>query len=445
MSRDFPNACTERIDLGGGRTQYEIGVKSVAHPVDGTLRANDRGLTLRDGMLRATGSVEVALPATLHPARAVMSVASGGAGLSLLPVGAKPVKGKPVYDANGNWIGQRFNDAWPGADLEYVYGGHYVKPNVYLGKGHPSKFRLQLAGKSGLLVPSRDSKGAASRLTIVDSKGKPKLLTRDCYLYDPRDPMGTHIPVKMLLVSEGGQEYIDLVLPPGDLSGLVLDPTWSSQPGAAEGEDTLITLSVIGISTKNYGISTYLLVGKEFDNNNLSRTLIQFDLTSISASASVTSASLSLYCYGDGSTNARTFRVYRLKRAWVEGTRNDAEDNPPTGATWNRYDTVSNWGTVGGFGADDCEQTDIGSRDFTATETTNAFKVFSLTPITIAALDLGNGWMIKADTENADAYGFRSSDGLTASQRPYATVTTVEQASNFAGRGRVPILSRGRW
>ena len=155
------------------------------------------------------------------------------------------------------------------------------------------------------------------------------------------------------------------------------------------------------------------------------RALIRFDLSSLPADALISSATLSLYAVLDASDNARTCRVYRQLRAWTEA-----------GATHNTYNGVDNWQTAGGFGAADCEQTDIGSRAFTATETLNEFKDFSLTPITKAALDNGSGWLVKMDTETDDNYSVASSDNATAAARPKLVIVYSLPSDRFAtGQG----------
>lgn len=181
--------------------------------------------------------------------------------------------------------------------------------------------------------------------------------------------------------------------------------TLTIQPDAAAGLDNLIHKHY---PNDNYGALPVLNIGENDTRvDYVLRTLIKFDLSDLPADAIISSATLSLWCFEDLSSNARTFRVYRQKRAWIE-----------LESTWNKYDTDHNWQTAGGFGADDCEQTDIGSRYFTSTETLGEFKDFDLTPTTKAGLDLGNGWLIKVDTELNDQYRFDSSGGATAAQRP---------------------------
>jgi hypothetical protein len=153
-----------------------------------------------------------------------------------------------------------------------------------------------------------------------------------------------------------------------------------------------------------------MFIGEYSSGSSVTRTLIKFDLSSLPANAVISSAVLSLYCTGDNSATARTFYVYRLKRNWTYN-----------GATWNNYDVTHAWSSAGGFHIDDCEQTDIGSRAFSATETLNQYKDFNLTPTSKSALDLGNGWLIKGDTEDNDQYQFNASDA--ASNKPKLVIT----------------------
>lgn len=164
--------------------------------------------------------------------------------------------------------------------------------------------------------------------------------------------------------------------------------------------------------TTNYNSYSYIYSG---EGNNLAdhyqRSLVKFDLSSIPSNASVNSAVLSLYCEADLADNARTHRVFRTKRAWVEAQ-----------ATWNIFSTGNSWQTAGGFGYNDCEQTDIGSRDFTATETLNEYKDFTLTVSAVQAMISGsftnNGFFIKADTELNDSYRFSSREVAGTDQDP---------------------------
>ena len=69
------------------------------------------------------------------------------------------------------------------------------------------------------------------------------------------------------------------------------------------------------------------------------RSLIKFDLSSIPANATITSATLSLWTTGDLSDNDRTIRVYRLKTAFDESS-----------ATWNESASGVSWQSAGASG-----------------------------------------------------------------------------------------------
>jgi hypothetical protein len=179
------------------------------------------------------------------------------------------------------------------------------------------------------------------------------------------------------------------------------------QPDGTAGLDTVLYQPT---PNTNYGNLTGSSIGDQ--GGAVNRWLIKFDLSGVAAGSTIYSSILSLYCLTDGSSNARAFRIYRQKRAWVE-----------TQATWNNYITGNAWQTAGAFGANDCEQTDIGSRNMTATETINQFKSWTLTASAIQEMITGgswtnNGFLIKADTETLDAYEFASSENATAGNRP---------------------------
>ena len=192
--------------------------------------------------------------------------------------------------------------------------------------------------------------------------------------------------------------------------------TYTSQPDETAANDTWLGSS----NTVNHGTDTHLYVGEDNTQSpNYWRTLIKFDLSSIPAGSTVLSATLSLWVEGDWSSNARTFRAYRQKRAWTE-----------SGATWTKYDGINNWSTAGGFSATDCEATDIGSCSFLASESAGTEKQFSLTPDAVTEWIRGtfenNGVILKADTESNDGYQFYSSSSASSSYRPKLVIEYTE-------------------
>lgn len=183
--------------------------------------------------------------------------------------------------------------------------------------------------------------------------------------------------------------------------------TLTIQPDGTAGSDTFIRSD---LATTNFGTSTALAAGNVGGFGTF-RSLIKFDLSSLPDAAVISSATLSLYATSDNSMNARTMRVYRLKRAFVESQ-----------ATWNNSATSTPWTAAGGFDPADCEQADIGSLAMLGSETLNEFKDIPLTPTTKSGLDLGYGWLVRMDTESSDEYNFSSSDTATAANRPRLTI-----------------------
>jgi hypothetical protein len=195
--------------------------------------------------------------------------------------------------------------------------------------------------------------------------------------------------------------------------------TYTSQPDETDGIDTQVNSFA---PTTNYGTGTDFRVGNETNVDNPTfRGLLKFDFSKgtnpPTRGATVSSATLYLTQTGEDSVNNRTLRVYRLKRAWVEAQ-----------ATWNVYSTGNNWSTAGGFHADDCEQTDIGSKALSSTEA-NGEKTITLTAAAVQEMIWGdfanNGFLLKMDTEADDRYTFGAAGHATATSRPKLVVEYI--------------------
>jgi len=128
------------------------------------------------------------------------------------------------------------------------------------------------------------------------------------------------------------------------------------------------------------------------------RGYVKFDFSGIPENAIVSSVVLSMTTSDDKSSNARTCRVYRLRRTLAEP------------CTWNKYDGTNSWTTAGGFTATDVDTTSSGSCNFSATEADGTVKTFSLTAADVMQMISGEftnkGFMIKMDTESDDEYVF---------------------------------------
>ncbi len=186
--------------------------------------------------------------------------------------------------------------------------------------------------------------------------------------------------------------------------------TVSFQDGVNGYAGTTDTQIRSGSPTTNYGATTELKV----DGSPDIATLIRWDLSSIPANSTVTSATLRLYITN---TSAQTFEIYQLLRSWSESQ-----------ATWNQAATGANWGTAGAQGAADRASTILGS----LISTSGGSVTFTLNSAGIAVLQ---SWINNASTNfglaienyvHGDALAFSSSEVATISRRPALTITYTQ-------------------
>lgn len=189
---------------------------------------------------------------------------------------------------------------------------------------------------------------------------------------------------------------------------------YDSQPAEATAIDTYLRTDN---PTTNNGSDVLLAVG---DDATLSpqvyRTLIKYDLSPIPVNSVILFASLFLTTERDRSTTTRDYKIYRVLRDWVE-----------LQATQNIWKTANNWTTPGaGSNGNDVDYSTIwATTSFGPTIANNTPMEFAFSPTGLIELSKyvdginpNYGWMIKADTELADAYFFHSSNAVTSSFRP---------------------------
>lgn len=190
------------------------------------------------------------------------------------------------------------------------------------------------------------------------------------------------------------------------------------QPNGTAGLDTYLEAG--GGGTTNFGTNNRLRIGHDVPENRARRGWVKYAGLSdgtIPPSANIVSAVFSIFAVGDAATNARTLRVFRVKRAVVESE-----------ATWLVFSTGNDWQTGGCSGADDVEATDIGTAAVAANLAEKTEIQVSLTPAAVQAMVAGvwanNGFLLKVDTEDDDVHYFYSSDEATETAcRPKLVVT----------------------
>ncbi len=135
------------------------------------------------------------------------------------------------------------------------------------------------------------------------------------------------------------------------LTGTYLVPTpggCSSPPGGAvliSSADTYVDKSN---ANNNYGTNKEMNTnpGQNNSTNYTSYSLVQFDLSSIPAGATINSASLTLDITSDRNKLDHVDEIHRLLTPWTE-----------TGATWNTRDGVAPWAGGSAFSASDYDGT----------------------------------------------------------------------------------------
>ena len=411
----------ETTSLGRDKYQTTIGIKPVNYQDGSTWKRisndwADSGIGERPHIVTAapfTVSVSPDGDRRIHPTREQdVWFEISGAKINQAGVWNAIQLGVPTSRVNNRitWNRTNFN--------AYVYmAGHYVKLGYLLKNGYlppNNQFAYEVA-----------TNGLTRQGGTLHKDGVPVMRMRAPVAYDYDNPDDVR-QIAHEIVRIDGKWHVVFTLP--SLAGMskpLIDPTLELQPDAAAGKDTNICEEAT-LLNYNWGVTAGFYVGKVSTYNM--RGLLQFDISGLPDDAVISSTVLSFYLEAENSANIRTQRVFRLKREWVEGTRDEAEDNPATGATWQRYDTTNSWQTAGGFGANDCEQTDIGSVSLSASESVG-WKDISITATSKTDLDYGlenagnaTGWLIKKDTEIGDRHNFTSSDGATAANRPKLVV-----------------------
>jgi hypothetical protein len=149
-----------------------------------------------------------------------------------------------------------------------------------------------------------------------------------------------------------------------------------------------------------------------------SRSLVKFDLSSISASSIFDSAVLSLYLKNDWATSDVTWRVYRLKRNWIE-----------TQTTWKNYASGASWQTAGATGANDIDTTELGSVLVSNSSSVGTEIQISLTASEVQKMFDGTysnyGFLIKGDPDtNRRRWYLYTRENAATDRRPKLTVVS---------------------
>ncbi len=334
--------------------------------------------------------------------------------------------------------------SWSGAnvDLTVTHGGHFID--------------WQMPLKSGYIPPSRQLAVPVSLVGLtrqganILADGKPVMRLRPPMVHDADNLMDVR-PVKWDFGAIGGQTGVLLTLP--DLAGMrrpVVDPTWSSQPGAAEGKDTYIAPFY---PDRNYGAG----IAIRFDTNpaNLERALMAFNVSGAPfVPAGIQSVTVALYNLGAVAAATVTVQLYEIavgNQAWPEGAQLGV--TPPVGedgCTWASFNHNGLVAWAGSAGLSTAGTDYINTVLGTVTDIPGNVAGWHTWGSSAALVSAVAAWKTNTSNNNgllfigAGSGGepfFATSDSLTAAWRPLLEVV-YSLANGIIGRGRVPALSR---
>lgn len=166
----------------------------------------------------------------------------------------------------------------------------------------------------------------------------------------------------------------------------------------------------------NYALDVNGITGENALNSYVWRTLIDFGADSAPEYTNIVDFFIYLKLNNILSTwrvNAALLEVRKMKRTWVEGTKNGI--GTADGATWNTYDGVNAWTEAGGLHINDCDSEVIGSVILEPKD--DGVKCIDLNISEISELSQF-GYLLKTQNENSDAYIFSSKNNHIASNRP---------------------------
>ncbi|PUA36900.1 hypothetical protein C8Z91_23120 [Paenibacillus elgii] len=234
------------------------------------------------------------------------TISKGSDYIKFIPVGASNVTGS-VYEK-----GLLYKDAWKQTDVKLDIRPNGVKETIILNNSSaPHKFVFEVNGNLD------------ENLNIGSMKLLPAWLI---------DANGVYRGVQQVVKREGSRTYLEMV---PDLDGLAypvkIDPTVITlQPNAAAGKDAQVYVNYFhnpNFADENRGGADLLAVKGEGTNQGESRTLIQFDLSSIPQNAIVTKATMYLKQFESWYPYNRSYTtmVHRITEPWDEYA-----------VTWNR-------------------------------------------------------------------------------------------------------------
>ena len=407
------NEYVEQQGLGGGSFRNTIHMKKIAYREDGILKRS-----VHDWV---NGDVNFPHVVT----RANMLVYTAGDGMRRICPTRDPLRwvsiGAPYLKPSTTWnkvslgtptrSGNALTWTTAQAKVNVVMGGHMVDLSCeFLGGWQPPNGQIAFpVGMSGLTRVG----------SVFYQDGVPVLTLRPFQMVDAANPMDVRA-VTTELVKVGTQWYALATLP--SLVGMarpVLDPQLILQPDAA-GMDTYLWQAN---PDNNYGGANPSYI--QWYSTVRVHSLLQFDVSSIPAGATVTSALLTLAYAVHVGTNV--INLYRCTQAWTE-----------LGATWNKYNGVSNWALAGG----DYDNATVHATQTISTAVSFIQSITALVQGWVSGTWPNTGMLLRDSTEAGSDryYGFKTSDDAIAAYRPKLVIEYTEPVVGGGSRRWLPLM-----
>jgi hypothetical protein len=193
-------------------------------------------------------------------------------------------------------------------------------------------------------------------------------------------------------------------------------------------EDTMLH-GAPGNENTNYATGVSYSIGDSYSNYSTSqRVLCRFPIPAELSGKTITGVTLSFF--GNGYTSAGGLdpvevNVYRVLKPWTE-----------SGATWNKYNSTTNWATSGCSAAGDDRASTPSCTSSIAVATTGFWSVGSSAGLIQDVTDwvnntaTNNGWLIQSTGEYAGVStvsrrDIASSNDTTQARRPKLTITYI--------------------
>jgi hypothetical protein len=139
--------------------------------------------------------------------------------------------------------------------------------------------------------------------------------------------------------ADAGSYAVTVTNPWGSITSAVATLNVLATMQIAASQDTYIRSAA---TTFNYGAATRLVVDRSGGGIGDQRALVRFDLSSIPAGATITSATLQMQATANG--GAFNINIYRVTQSWVEGSGNATAGV----ANWSQRAPGTNWSSSGG-------------------------------------------------------------------------------------------------